>query len=738
MSFAARVRPLCLLLIAVLGCDGGPSGPSGGSLRVTVLGLPSGATAAITISGPDGFSQPATASQTFTQLTPGTYTVVATAVTSGSLAYEPSPANQTVTVPADAQASVSISYSQASGSLTVTINGLGTSRTAAVTVSGPGGYNHSITATATLVGLDPGDYVITAANATPTGCASQTPSPTTQTVSVVARTTSNATVTYSAPPNDGNVNLCIAAMYLTQSAQDLNGTVPLVQNRDGYLRVFVVADRANTAAPSVQVRFYNGASVTAMTIPPSSFSVPTAINESSLSFSWDTTVSGTLIQPGLAIQAEVNPSGAVPETDLTDNLYPSTAPLPLSVRTIPPLSITFVPVLQSGNNLQGRVTATNRDSFLLTTKRMHPLDATDAVLHAPYTTSTSNTLQANNGNGAWGTILGEIDALRVTEHSPRYFYGVARVSYTSGVAGVAYVSIPGTTPGTGARAALGWDYLPSGGIVAAHELAHNWGRDHAPCGGPAGVDPQYPQSDGTIGSYGFDVATKTVEPSTLKDIMGYCDPKWISDYTYRGVMNYLLAPSPPALAVVSSSAIQPCLLVWGHIRDGDIVLEPAFEVNTRPNLPSGRGPYSVQGLDLQGNAVFAFSFAPSAVADDRQSQHNFVFAVPLSSARAAQLSSIHLAGGGRRAVLNAAAASVTRGAPVQPDIVEARRTPGGRVGLRWDNQKHPMVLVRDSETGEVLSFARDGEVQLSTSKGQIDVVMSNGLASRVRRMRVTP
>src|SRR5215207_7955194 len=115
-EFCRPMRPLWLLLIAALGCDGGPSAPSGGSLRVTVLGLPSGATAAITISGPDGFSQATTATQTFTQLTPGTYTVAATAVTSASLAYEPSPANQTVAVPADAQASVSVSYSQASGS----------------------------------------------------------------------------------------------------------------------------------------------------------------------------------------------------------------------------------------------------------------------------------------------------------------------------------------------------------------------------------------------------------------------------------------------------------------------------------------------------------------------------------------------------------------------------------------------------------------------------------------------
>jgi hypothetical protein len=739
MSSAARVRPLWFLLLALLACDGGPSGPSTGNLRVTVLGLPNGSPAAITISGPDGFSQPATATQTFIGLTPGTYTIAATSVTvSGSL-YDPSPASQTVTVAgSDAQATASVFYSQASGTLTVTINGLGTNKAAAVTVTGPGGYNEPLNATTTLSGLDPGDYTIVADSAAPAGCSRPAPTPTTQNATVVARMTTNATVTYNAPGNDGNVNLCIAGMYLTQSVQDLGGTIPLVQNRDGYLRVFVVADRANTATPAVDVRFYNGLTLlSTITIPPSGFSTPTAIDESSLSFSWDTTVSGAMIQPGLAIQAEVNPSGIITETNPADNLYPSTGPLPLTVRTVPTLDVTFVPVRQFVNGLQGRVTAANKDSFLVMTQKMHPIDTFNAVLHAPYTTQTSSTLQANNANGAWGTILGEIDALRVSESSARYYYGVARVTYSSGVAGVAYVSIPGTTPGTGARAALGWDYLPSGSIVAAHELGHNWARNHAPCGGPAGVDPQYPRPDGSTGTYGFDLTTKTLEPSTLPDIMGYCDPKWISDYTYRGVMDYLLAPSPPSLGMGSSPDVQPCLLVWGHIEDGAIVLEPAFQVDTRPSLPSQRGPYSLKGIDANGNSVFELSFAPTPVADARQTQENFVFAVPLSNARAARLSSIRVAGRGRRVSLTEVAATVAQpGGPTQPDLVEARRAAGGGVTVRWNHRTHPMVMVRDSDTGEVLSFARSGEVQVSTPKGRIDLVMSNGLRSQVKRMRI--
>jgi hypothetical protein len=45
-------------------------------------------------------------------------------------------------------------------------------------------------------------------------------------------------------------------------------------------------------------------------------------------------------------------------------------------------------------------------------------------------------------------------------------------------------------------------------------------------------------------------------------------------------------------------------------------------------------------------------------------------------------------------------------------------------------------MVRDPETGQVLAFARGGEAEVYTSKPEVDLVLSNGVASRVRRVRV--
>ncbi|HZB27570.1 MAG TPA: zinc-dependent metalloprotease family protein, partial [Gemmatimonadales bacterium] len=520
MSPTLRIRPLWLLAAALLGCDG-PSGPSLGSLRVTVLGLPNGTAAAVTVTGPGGFSQSAQATQTFSQLTPGTYTVTAANVPVGDGEYSANPATQTVAVPASGNtASASVFYSQATGNLSITITGLGTGSAAAVTVTGPG-YTQEVPATTTLFGLDPGSYVITARDTVAEGGTTHSPTPTSQNVTVVARGTASASVAYTAP-SSGSLNLRIAGLYINQSTQTYPATVPLVRDRDGYLRVFVVANRTTVAAevPSVRVRYYNGGVLpvdSALILNTGATSVPTAVNESLLIYTWNVLVPGSLIQPGLSIQAEVDPANAVLEDNETDNLFPTIGSSAADVQTVPTLRVTFVPILQSTSGLQGNVTSANRDAYLDMTRRMHPVAAIDAVISSqPFSTTT--TLQAD-GTG-WVDVLFDFNGAMVADG--RYYYGVVRVSYGSGVAGVAYVS-QGTA---NAHAALGWDHDPPGSasIVAAHELAHNWGRNHAPCGGAGNPDPLYPQPDGTIGSYGLDVSTVKLKPDTLSDIMGYCDP----------------------------------------------------------------------------------------------------------------------------------------------------------------------------------------------------------------------
>ncbi len=731
MPLITRNQLLVLLLGVALGCGDEPSGLSTGNLFVTVTGLPAASSANVLVTGPGGYSQALTGTQTLSSLTPGTYTVAASSVSVGQATYSGAPASQTVAV-GNSTATASVVYTTGLGTLSVSITGLGTSADAAVSVTGPNGYSRNVTQTETLAALVPGTYTVAAQNVVASGGTPHSPTPATQDVTVPSGGTVAATVTY-APPSSGALNLRIAGLYLTQSAQTYDGGVPLVKDRNGYLRVFAVANRTNVEVPSVRVTIYNSASavVSAVVIPAPGLSVPTSVDESSLGYSWNTPVSGTFIQPGFRIEAEVDPAGLITEVDESDNIL---APPAQVVQTVPTLNVTFVPVIQQRHAARGdigNVTLANRDQFLALTRQMHPIAGYNTAVRAPYTTTTTDTLQAENQNLAWGTILEEIDAIQTVENPTRYYYGVAKVSYTSGVAGVAYVS-----NGTSERSALGWDYLPSGAAVAAHELGHNWGRNHAPCGGPGGLDSGYPFSDGRIGVYGVDVGSQTLMPATTSDIMGYCEPKWIGAYTYQAVMSYLI--SPPAATVMSAEAgqaDQPCLLIWGHIRNGEMVLEPAFQVNTRPRMPRRPGPYSVDATAEDGSRLFSLSFTPSQIADAPGEHQSFVFAVPVSSAQARRLHTLRLAGPGGQRLRS-------RTAPPRPtpitESVQVRRVAGGRVGVRWDARQHPMVMVRDGKTGEVLSFARGGSADVVTRNQEVDLVFSDGVRSRVKRVAVAP
>ena len=53
------------------------------------------------------------------------------------------------------------------------------------------------------------------------------------------------------------------------------------------------------------------------------------------------------------------------------------------------------------------------------------------------------------------------------------------------------------------------------------------------------------------------------------------------------------------------------------------------------------------------------------------------------------------------------------------------------VSLQWNAAAHPMVMVRDARSGQVLSFARGGSVTLPAAGGGLELVASDGVRSRV-------
>ncbi len=693
-----------------------------GTLEVTTTSTgspadPSGYT--VSVDGAAAVAIGVNATRTIGGLLPGAHSVALGGIAANCAVQGQNPRGVTIAAGQTTALPFTVECAATAGSLAVTVAGLPSGMNAAVTVTGPDGYREEVTATETLEGLAPGQYTVSAASVA-SGGVTYASSPENRTVAVSAGAIATVTVTYAAAAG-ASLNLWIAGLYLTQSVQTFTNEVPLITGRDAFLRVFVRANESNTATPGVRVRLYDGdALIETFTITAPGGSVPTRREEGTLAASWNVPVPGSLIRTGLAFLADVDPANAVAEADEADNTFPTTGERrPVEARTASPLSIRLIPVRQSANQLQGDVTTGNRDQYLDLAQRIYPLPGYDAEVHKVYTTTTTDPLQSDNANGAWSTILSEIATLRITEGSDRHYYGVVRTGFTSGLAGLGFIGVP---------AAIGYDEVGDRGRITAHELGHTWGRLHAPCGNPGDPDTEFPNAGGSIGSYGFDVRDRILKQRETPDVMGYCGNPWISDYTYEGVMDF----RGTALGRASARRERPSLLVWGRIVNGRAVLEPAFQVVTRPVLPSRPGPYSIEGTASDGSRVFHLSFEAIEVADDDRGARHFAFAVPLDERTAARLETIRLAGPGVGLAAMSASPASLRATPAEP--VSVIRSAGG-IALRWDAAAHPMVMVRDARSGEVLSFARGGNVVVPADGSEVELLMSDGVRSRSATVR---
>lgn len=702
--------------------------PTTSVLTVVISGLPS-ASAVVTVTGPGGFNQAVTQTAVLAGLQPGTYVVGAAGVQVGGSTWTAAPSSQQVSVVNGVPASATVTYTAVTGAMNVTVGGLPSGANASVSLSGPGGSIIPLTGSQLVPALVPGTWTVTASTVF-FGGDQYLPTPVSQPVTITAGATSAVAVSY-AIPAPTFLNLRVHTAYLTQGIQRPDHGVELVAGRDAYLRVFPVANQVNDARPQVRVRLFQGvAEVGTWLLEPPASSVPQTFTESSLGTSWNVMVPGALIQPGLSLLAEVDPGNLIPETSTTDNTYPANGtPLPVVVRELLPFQIRLVPVMQSATGNTGNINDGNKQAFMADLLKLMPIGAHDVDVRETYTTNAP-ALVSNNSNGAWGMILGEVLALRnTTDQSSRYYYGVVKVDYTSGVAGIGYV---GTPTGT-AKAAIGWDRASGPGVLA-HELGHNFGRYHAPCGNPAGVDQNYPHTTGGIGYWGLDLGTLALKsPFTWKDLMGYCNNEWVSDYTWNAVMNFRsLSPTGAPPMMVAGGGVDDGLLIWGRIGSSGTVLEPVFRVPSVGRPLPGNGPYRVEGRDASGALLFSHPFEAAQVADlPGGPERHFAFVLPVGAA-ADRLAELRVSGPG----IAVAQRRPPPGAPGPTRAPQATRPAPAQGRLTWDASAHPMAMVRNAATGEILSFARGGEILLRTSATELDIQLSDGVRVEKRRIFV--
>ena len=136
-----------------------------GTLVAVLTGLPTGALANVVVSGPSGFSETITASETFVGLTPGQYTISASSVSFEGIEYAASVDGSPATVTDGGTTTATVAFAATStdpGDLVVTITGLPGGLDADVDVTAPSGTTTSLSASQTFTDVDPGSYTVSA------------------------------------------------------------------------------------------------------------------------------------------------------------------------------------------------------------------------------------------------------------------------------------------------------------------------------------------------------------------------------------------------------------------------------------------------------------------------------------------------------------------------------------------------------------------------------------------------
>jgi len=525
--------------------------------------------------------------------------------------------------------------------------------------------------------------------------------------------------------------------YLTQAIQRWDGSIPLVAGRGALLRVFVTADETNFFQPGVRVRFFRNGVETANLVSPALDGIPVQPLEGEFTRNFNLPVPGSLLEPGVSMVVEAITDGMVRLSGGSVTRFPESGSLELDVREVPPFRIRFVPVNQP-DAPTANVTPGNVEQFMAATRAVFPLNEVEVDVRETYNSSGSTSTQAG-----WSQILQEIRVLRSLDGETAYYHGIVR--RIAHWAGLGYIRFP---------AALSYDNLPAANWTVAHELGHNFGRFHAPCGGPGNPDNAFPHSEGRIGVHGVHVESMQALAPSVPDLMGYCQPRWISDYTYLAVLAYR-AGGPNRMALSATDRGGPGLLLWGRIHGSRVIIEPALEV-AAANDPPRPGPNRLVGTDARGAVLFSVSFDADPVSEGADDERHFAFTLPLDAGSRAALAHLHLQGPGvegarssalapgpavgmQRSDTSPAAAldgtgirAIRQGAALSPMGPGASASEPA-VTLSWDATRAPLLVVRNPETGRVVALARSGTATIVTTATELDVEVADGVRShRVR------
>jgi hypothetical protein len=417
----------------------------------------------------------------------------------------------------------------------------------------------------------------------------------------------------------------------TQAVQDLNNSVVLVTGKRTFVRLHVRSLTPGDHGPMTAQLSARRDSIYLGTIPPNNPEATIMIRDDPdrgrLDHSFYFDLPASWLHGTVTFIAEIIPDPALAESSYTNNECTES----VTFQDTPEMRIYMVDACYEQDGTTYNVRDIDRRALASWLRRAYPIDRLDVrwgTMISCYDSQPS--ADDVNFDLTWDKFWKE---LLHGEDPDTHYYGMiddgGGFQRGSGFKPGTVASGPSGPPGAGS-----WDVDGSyADWYGGHELGHNYDQGHtrgtqpAPpgCDEDCGCEPDstvhYPDGDisptrdrlNPNALYGFDVGTLDIYPPAWKDVMTYCGPHWVSDYTYEGIRDRMIAEDSAMPDLYVHLADQEYLAVFGTIYTGtdEVTLDTFYRIPDAWDV-FGRvpGEYSIRLLG-EGESILAdYPFTP--------------------------------------------------------------------------------------------------------------------------------
>ena len=433
---------------------------------------------------------------------------------------------------------------------------------------------------------------------------------------------------------------------VTQAIQNLANNAPLVAGKPTYVRAYG-KQLSGPNAPNVEVRLTgikNDVPLPGSPLQPingvRALTTGAGFDRARLNDGWYFLLPASWITAGnISLQLVVDPRQIHTDPNRTNNTLARTVNFqnqpPVCVWTVPVRTHTPMPST-TDPNFWSMVSHFNRrwpvpDTWVF--RDTEPVEELQVCWYGPFPYPCYGPYELEDGwsitNGPpdrdkvivslWGRALLSFNPDACDDRgAPVHFMGMVHPNannggasgYASTISNQSWVQLPSHTPNP---VPTGWNQLRAGSVMA-QELAHNHGRKHVNCGSPDNIDNSYPYPGCQIANvgadsyYGFDTTTlQPIRPNETADFMSYANRSWVSDYTWRALMNSFAANA--TAAAVAAPTEGNSVFVTGLVDTAN----SRGEIDTVLVLPSTTVPTTTRQSSTVGAAGVTHDGVPHAV-----------------------------------------------------------------------------------------------------------------------------